>query len=515
MGKPLIHRISILFVLAGFLTAPGLVLADDTRPAADDREAFFETRVRPVLSERCWRCHGDDKQSSGLRLDSREAMLEGGEQGPAIVPGKPEESLLIQAVRHDGEISMPPKGQPVPAESIADLSQWIRTGAHWPIAVVPEESKSEKGRSHWAFQPVWKPAVPPVGDLLWVATPVDAFILAQLEARGCGPRRRPTSGRLIRRATFDLIGLPPTPEEVDAFVADESPDAFAKVVDRLLASPHYGERWGRHWLDVARYADTKGYVLPEERDYPYAYTYRDYVIARLQRRPAVRPVPRRADRRRPAPPRNGDKPAAGGDGLPDASAGGSSNNADDIIDDRIDVVTRGMMGLTVACARCHDHKYDPIPTEDYYSLYGVFASSVEPKELPLLQTASPHPDFPDYEQKLQGLAGRGRPVLRRPPRRVLAELRRQDRRLPAGRLRPGCDPKHPKYDERVRDEKLRPELLRWLMRRWKEYLEASRDRPRPGLRSLARIRRPAGRRVRQRSVDAGCSAVAGASGSSR
>jgi hypothetical protein len=247
----------------------------------------------------------------------------------------------------------------------------------------------ERWQKHWAYQPVANPALPQVKDHAWPQTSVDDFILAGLEARGLQPSSPADRRTLLRRATFDVIGLPPTPEETTAFEADTSPGAFAHVVDRLLASPHYGERWGRYWLDVARYADTKGYVFLEENKFPWAYTYRDYVVRSLNddlpydqfvlQQLAADKLPPGKDRRSLA-------------ALGFITLGGRfMNNQQDILDDRIDVVTRGLMGLTVACARCHDHKFDPIPTQDYYSLYGVFASSVEPVVPPLLE------DPPDTE----------------------------------------------------------------------------------------------------------------------
>ncbi len=271
------------------------------------------------------------------------------------------------------------------------LEEWVKMGAPdprvSPAGVPPVETIREKARSHWAFQPIREPAVPPVKDKHFVQTPVDNFILAELEAAHLSPSPMADRRTLIRRATFDLIGLPPTPEEVAAFEADNSPEAFAKVVDRLLASPRYGERWGRHWLDVARYADTKGYVFEEDRHYPYAYTYRDYVIRAfnedlpynqfIEQQIAADLLPSASDKRTLA-------------ALGYLTLGRRFvNNINDIIDDRIDVVCRGMMGLTVGCARCHDHKFDPIPSRDYYSLYGIFASSKEPEEEPLLGMEAP------------------------------------------------------------------------------------------------------------------------------
>ena len=257
---------------------------DAAKPAAAgafsaEAVEFFETRVRPVLAESCVRCHGEKKQSSELRLDSRKAVLDGGASGPAMVPGNPDESVRVPALRqtHD-EIKMPPK-EKLPEAALDDLTSWVKMGAPWSEATIPPvAARDQASRSHWAFQPVRVLDAPAVKDADWVATPVDAFILERLEKEGLRPSPRADRRTLIRRATFDLTGLPPTPAEVEAFVADPSPLAFATVVDRLLASPRYGERWGRFWLDVARYADTKGYVVRGERRYPYSYTYRDYVI---------------------------------------------------------------------------------------------------------------------------------------------------------------------------------------------------------------------------------------------
>ena len=356
---------------------------------AEDAIAYFEKHVRPILVEKCQACHGPKKQHGSLRIDSRKALLEGGETGPAIVVGKPEESLLVKAVRRQGTLKMPSReaDKLSPAEADA-FAAWVKAGAAWPAEKVAVVSTiAEVRKSHWAFRPVVKAMPPPVRGSAWAVNPVDVFVLARLEAKGLTPSPQADRRTLIRRLSFDLLGLPPTPEEVEAFVADARPDAYERLVDGMLASPAYGERWGRHWLDVARYADTKGYVFTEERRYPYAFTYRDYVIDALN---ADLPYDEfvvqqlAADRLFPGPDRR-----------PVAAMGFLTlgrrflNNTHDIIDDRIDVVTRGLMGLTVTCARCHDHKFDPIPTRDYYSLYGVFASSSEPADLPLLAPADP------------------------------------------------------------------------------------------------------------------------------
>ncbi len=381
----------------------GLTISPALARAADDPAGleFFETKIRPILADNCYKCHSQQsaKIKGGLLLDTRAGLLKGGDTGPAIKPGDPDQSLLIKAVRYsDADLRMPPKNKKLPAEKIADLEAWVKMGAPDPrttaAGAAQVTSIREKARTHWAFQPVREPAVPAVKNRRFVQTPVDNFILARLEAANLQPSPEADKRTLIRRATFDLTGLPPTPEEVAAFTADKSPDAFARVVDRLLASPRYGERWGRHWLDVARYADTKGYVFEEDRHYPYSYTYRDYVIRAfnedlpydqfIKQQIAADLMTNNPDKRSLA-------------ALGYLTLGRRFvNNIHDIIDDRIDVVCRGMMGLTVTCARCHDHKYDPIPTRDYYSLYGVFASSMEPEEEPLLNMDPPAKDHAEY-----------------------------------------------------------------------------------------------------------------------
>jgi mono/diheme cytochrome c family protein len=366
--------LSILCVWAVFAAAA---------PAADSAATeFFEKKVRPVLAENCYQCHGADKQKAGLRLDSAAAARKGGESGPAVIPGEAEKSLLLKAVRQtDPDLKMPPKGKLKDAE-VADLAAWVKMGAPWPDAPVANASGSPK---HWAFQPVQTPAVSALRTQNTVlGNPIDAFIGAKLQEKGLAFSPAVDRIALIRRLTFDLHGLPSSPAEIDAYVHDPDPDADAKLVDRLLASPRYGERWGRHWLDVARYADTKGYLFEEERRYPFAYTYRDYVIRSFNE---DKPYDRFILEQLAA-----DKLDLGDDRRPLAAMGFLTlgrrflNNTSDIIDDRIDVTCRGLLGLTVTCARCHDHKFDPIPAKDYYSLYGVFASSVEPKELPLIET---------------------------------------------------------------------------------------------------------------------------------
>ena len=339
---------------------------------------YFERHVRPVFAQNCLKCHGE-KQQGGLRLDSRATALAGGDSGPAIAAGNPRESLLVQALHYKDEIKMPPEGK-LPPEAILAIETWIKMGAPWPAesASAAPVKAADAWKTHWALQPVTRPALPPVVRGAWPRSPVDFFVLSKLEERGLAPSEAATRRILIRRVTFDLTGLPPEAAEIDAFVADQSPGAFDRVVERLLASPHYGERWGRHWLDVARYADTKGYLFTQDRNYPNAYRYRDWVVRALNEdlpydQFLVQQIA--ADRLAPA----ADAPSLAAMGF--LTVGRRFlGNPHDIIDDRLDVLTRGTMALTVTCARCHDHKYDPIPTEDYYSLYGVLASSVEPAQ---------------------------------------------------------------------------------------------------------------------------------------
>jgi hypothetical protein len=399
-------KAAVLTCLAALSTNPGILrAADPPRPASPDPKAieFFEKQVRPLLADNCLSCHGPMKQRGGLRLDSRAGMMKGSDSGPVVVPGEPDKSLLIQAVRQQDNVKMPPKGK-LSDQAIDTLTAWVKMGAPWPdlarVNPPPTAPTVEEVRKrHWAFQPVKEAPAPAVKKPEWVKNPVDAFVLAALEAKGLAPSAAADRRTLIRRVTLDLIGLPPTPEEITAFENDTSADAYARVIDRLLASPQYGERWGRHWLDVARYADTKGYVFTEERRFPYAYTYRDYVIRSFNE---DMPYDRFVVEQLAA-----DQLPLGEDRRPLAAMGYLTlgrrflNNVHDVIDDRIDVTMRGLQGLTVTCARCHDHKFDPIPQKDYYSLYGVFASSVEPKDLPLLGEPERTPAYEMFERELK------------------------------------------------------------------------------------------------------------------
>ncbi|QDU38910.1 Planctomycete cytochrome C [Maioricimonas rarisocia] len=370
-------------VLAASILWTGHVVAADGE-VDDAGLAFFEKRIRPVLVEQCYSCHAVDAKSvrGGLVVDSRDGLLVGGDSGAAIVPGKPDESLLIEALRYES-YEMPPKGK-LPQPVIDDFVKWVEMGAPDPrdgqAKVAEGGIDLEQGRQHWSFQPVKRHPVPAPQSADWAAGPIDRFILDRLEQEGLQPAADADRRTLLRRVTFDLTGLPPTPAEIDAFLADDSPDAFEKVVDRLLDSPHFGERWGRHWLDVARFAESTG--GGRSLLYQVSWQYRDYVVRAF----------------------NEDKPfdrfiieQIAGDLLPydDAVQGrdqlvataflalGPHNyeNQDkeqlrmDVIDEQIDVTGRAFLALTIGCARCHDHKFDPVPTADYYALAGIFRST--------------------------------------------------------------------------------------------------------------------------------------------
>ncbi|MEI6636049.1 MAG: PSD1 and planctomycete cytochrome C domain-containing protein [Planctomycetota bacterium] len=397
MNKSFIARLSALAFTCG------LGLIGPAWGADPTDEEFFELHVRPLLVEKCGACHIDSDEG-GLLFTGRDQLLKGGDFGPAIVPGAAAKSLLTSAVRWTAkDLRMPPdEDDRLTADEIALVERWIDRGAVWPGAAAAPAITAEGGRSlrvtsdHWAFQPVKRPPVPDVADPEWNGSPIDAFIHAGHVAAGIAPAPRADRLNLLRRATFDLHGLPPTPEEIAAFERDEAPEAFARVVDRLLASPAYGERWGRHWLDVARYADTAGDV----GDYPIptAHLYRDWVIDSLN---ADLPIDRfleaqiAGDLLADAEPVPTGDPTVATDadalrhrrdltmatGFISLSRRFGNDKAGSMhltIEDTIDTVGRGMMGLTLRCARCHDHKFDPLLATDYYRLYGIFASTRYP-----------------------------------------------------------------------------------------------------------------------------------------
>ena len=364
------------------LIFPGVLLLGQALGQADERLEFFESRVRPVLSTHCFECHGH-KAKGGLKLDSREAILNGGDSGAAVVPGKPKESLLLTAVRHiEADLTMPPKKK-LPNRVINDLKRWIREGAVWgegkSIGFATSEITDEQ-RNHWSFRPVKTPLVPDAPKA-WAQNSIDAFVYQKLHEQNLMPVSLAAKRTLIRRATFDLLGLPPSPEEVEAFVADNSPGAWTRLIDRLLESPHYGERWGRHWLDLVRYADTAG----DASDFPVpeAYKYRNYVIDSFNRDKPYDQFVREQIAGGLLPTSDEatgwEQKIATGYIAISRRIGVSPQNLKHItIEDTLNNLGKTFLGLTIGCARCHDHKFDAIPTADYYALYGIFDSSVYP-----------------------------------------------------------------------------------------------------------------------------------------
>ena len=375
----------------GLLLLNGQSVNGQQRSASQQDLDFFEKEVRPLLVKHCYQCHGPDSNEGegGLRLDSRKAILQGGKSGPAVVPGKPDESLLIYAVNHDPAVEAMPPERRLKNKEVATLIRWVKLRAPWPGADLvnnlkrPEESEtvlSEQQRAFWAFVPPSEPSIPKVRQRSWVANPIDALVLARLEQAGLQPSPPADRVTLIRRATFDLHGLPPTPEEVATFLKDPAPDAFAKLVERLLDSPRYGEKWGRHWMDVARYSDSNG--MDDNIAYTEAWRYRDYVIAAFNHdKPYDQFVREQVA---------GDLLAGWGTAERAESVvattflmlGPKMPSADDpikqqldIVDEQIDAVSRAFLAMTVACARCHTHKFDPFSTRDYYALAGIFKST--------------------------------------------------------------------------------------------------------------------------------------------
>ncbi len=335
--------------------------------AASDDSEFFESKIRPLLAANCHSCHTNGALG-GLRLDSREAILKGGKSGPAVVTGKADESLLIQAVRRTHiRIKMPPVGPLSPAE-VESMVDWVNRGLPWPEKQEQEQVQATATvitpaqRAFWSFQPVKKIAPLKVKEEAWVRTPVDRFVLAKLEEKGLQHAGSASKRAWLRRVTLDLIGLPPTPEDADAFEADHSAKAKEKVIDRLLSSPHYGERWGRHWLDLARYSDGQ-LAADKDTPLPNAWRYRDWVVNAFNNDLRYDTFVKAQIAADLLPETKDHLPGLGFQAL-----GAGSN-------DQVDVNTKVFLGLTVGCAQCHDHKFDPIPTKDYYSLLGIFEST--------------------------------------------------------------------------------------------------------------------------------------------
>ncbi len=366
-----------------------VALATPVRAADAADPSLYEQKVLPLLKRHCYQCHSHDanKAKGGLVLDSRASMLSGGDSGPAIVPGKPDASLLIQAVKHQkSELQMPPKGK-LDDPAIETLVTWVKLGAPTPkdtaTAKTDAGTSSDATKTHWAFQPLRKPALPELHTpQAAVRNPIDTFVLARLEAAGIGPVGPADRRTLIRRLYLDLIGLPPAPAAVEAFVNDPSPGAVAKLVDRLLQMPEIGERWGRHWLDVARYADSNGGGSESNNTHDNAWRFRDYVITAFNEdKPFDRFVTEQiagdlldwtSDEQRRT------QLIATGYLLLGPKAFGTGDYEQfrlDTIDEQLDTIGKSLLGLALGCARCHDHKFDPIPTRDYYALTGILAST--------------------------------------------------------------------------------------------------------------------------------------------
>lgn len=379
------NHLGAVVAIAGFLLIPRgtpvLAGAEKTAAVSPTASQFFETKIRPVLVESCFKCHGAGKQKGGLRLDSLAGLLTGGDRGPALAPGQPEGSLLIKAISYsDPELKMPPSKK-LPPQQIADLTQWIKMGAPWPGSDNVEAPTTRRGefqiterdRAHWAFQSIRRPAVPLIQQTAWSANPIDAFILAQLEAKGLAPNPPAPKRELIRRVYYDLTGLPPTPQEVETFVADRSPRAYEALIDRLLDSPRYGEKWGRHWLDLVRFAETNSY----ERDNPKpnAWRYRDYVIRSFNEDKPYDRFIREQLAGDELPERDPDGLIATGYyrlGIWDDEPTDRDQARYDGLDDIVATTGQVFLGLTFDCARCHDHKIDPVPQKDYYRLLAFF-----------------------------------------------------------------------------------------------------------------------------------------------
>ena len=375
------------------------VRADETRDFSEEQLAFFETRIRPLLVDECFECHSDSSETvrGGLQLDSREALLRGGDSGPGVVPGKPEGSLILQAVLWQS-LEMPPRGR-LQQEQVDAIRVWIEMGVPWSAATPSPSSKaaeqrpwSEIRRSHWSWSEVHRPAVPEPDATGWCSNEIDQFVISKLRKNGLEPSQPADGAVLLRRLYYDLTGLPPAPARVTEFLAAEQRDrqqAVDAVIEELLASPQYGERWGRFWLDVARYSDGFGGFL-DSAALPHAWRYRDWVVESLN---ADRPMDDFLRRQIAGDLMDPAEPVAtgffalgptyisdGGDPLATAQA------RSETLDDRVDTLTRGLLGLTVSCARCHDHKFDPIPQQDYYSLAGIF-NNTQLHEAPLAEPA--------------------------------------------------------------------------------------------------------------------------------
>ncbi len=406
------HWISVLLLGGGLAMSAPISLsgaggdAKAAPPASTaEQSEFFTREVQPILSESCHKCHShsSDKIKGNLVVDSLAGLLKGGETGPAIVPGNVEKSLLIKAIRYgDEDLQMPPKGKKLAPAQIAVLEKWVAMGAPWPgqdpaKAIAVRGKFSAEDRQWWAFQPLKEPAVPEVADHGWCQTSIDRFIFKKLEAEGLQPSPEAERHALLRRVYFDLWGLPPSPQEVEAFVSDQSTAAYEHLIDRLLESPRYGERWARHWLDLARYAESDGYRIDDYR--PNTWPYRDYVIQAFNEdKPYDRFVQEQlaGDELEPGNPRMYVANSFLRLGIYEYNNRDVRQQWTTILNDLTDVAGDLFLGLGMQCARCHDHKFDPILQKDYYRLQAFFASSLPRQDLVLASTN----ELAEYKRQL-------------------------------------------------------------------------------------------------------------------
>jgi mono/diheme cytochrome c family protein len=450
--------------------------------------AFFDKEVKPVLQQNCVKCHGGEKVRGALRLTTRDGVLKGGDNGPAAVPGKPDESLLVKAINRRDGLEMPPKKK-LTADEIAALTKWVKMGLPWPAGkgeIVSEEPKggvvTEEAKNYWCYRPVKRPEVPAVKDREWVRNPIDAFLLAKVEAKGLTPAPPADRVALVRRAYYDLTGLPPTPGQVDAFVGDRSAGAWERLIDRLLDSPQYGEKWGRHWLDVVRFAETNGY----ERDgpKPFAWRYRDYVINSFNDDKPFDQFVREQLAGDERPGYHPDAVIATGFyrlGLWDDEPADPQQARLDELDDFVTTTGQGLLGMSLNCARCHEHKRDPIPQADYYRLLAFFA------------------DVPRYDnnhdtRSAVALSDVSLPELRATYEEELKKRESRKAELTAAltKIEDGAIKKMPAEDQRAAEGPDRPQILRKI----RPYLGAGQAeeyaKMRQELASLRKVPQPPG-----------------------
>ncbi|WP_417384141.1 PSD1 and planctomycete cytochrome C domain-containing protein [Gimesia sp.] len=460
--KLLLHSL-IWFSTLTWLVPAQYASAAPPQQNHDEKVRYFEQHVRPLFVKHCLECHGAKKQFAELRLDSRAALLKGGESGPAVKLNHPEQSLLMSAVRRES-LEMPPDNALTPDE-INILSTWIRQGAVWPEIAESKTTTSIDYTKHWSFQPIQDPAIPPVKKRGWPQNYIDYFILSRLEQAGLQPAPSANSDILLKRIFWDLTGLLPTREQLQSFTNSDQKSMVETAVTAQLASPHYGERWGRHWLDLARYADTKGYVFFEKPVFHFAYTYRDYVINSFNQ---DKPFDQFIREQLAADYLKADLPHESQAALGFITLGPRfKNDIHDIISDRIDVVTRGFLGLTVGCARCHDHKYDPVSIEDYYSLYGIFRNSLEPLDLPFRSQNKASAELQEKAAQIQQAASALNNLYQGQHKKVLQDTseRLAEYLIVAQSRRQGPDTV--KFDVIVDGNDLNPEVL--LL--WQEFLD--------------------------------------------